>query len=585
LEVVGAPRDLGAGVRGKVLKLSDKGWLLRLVAVLAALMLMAAACGEDTDEPSDTTGEGEGEVEADATMVFGTSADPVVLDGALVSDGESLRAIDQMFEGLVTLEPGTTEVVPGLATDWTVSEDGLEYSFTLEEGVKFHDGTDFNAEAVCFNFDRWYNFTGSFQNPSASYYWQTVFGGFADTTEDFPSLYESCEAPDDTTAVLRLTNPSSSVLSALSLTAFTIASPAALEEFAADEGKVDADGIFHPTGTYATEHPTGTGPFKFVEWTPGDRLVMERNDDYHGEIEGNISELIFQPIVDPAVRLQALQSGEIDGFDLVDPQDYETIEGDENLQLINRPAFNVGYVGFNQAVKPLDDPAVRQAIAHAIDRQAVVDGFYAGQGEVATQFMPPEVFGYSDSVPTYDYDPDAAKQLLTDAGYDLPVKIDFAYPTDVERPYMPDPQANFEAMVADLEECCFEIEKKSAVWSPDYLDNVSAGRYGLYLLGWTGDFGDPDNFVGTFFQTPQDAWGFENDEIFNKLDEAEQEVDPDARTALYQEANDLIMEFLPGLPYVHTKPGLAFSANVSGYTPSPVSLEPFSLVTVEGGTE
>ncbi|MBA2731251.1 MAG: ABC transporter substrate-binding protein, partial [Euzebyaceae bacterium] len=116
----------------------------------------------------------EGSAEATETMVFGTSADPLVLDGALVSDGESLRAIDQMFEGLVTLEPGGTEVVPGLATDWEVSDNGQSYTFTLQEGVTFHDGEPFNAEAVCFNFDRWYNFEGSFQNPAATYYWQTV---------------------------------------------------------------------------------------------------------------------------------------------------------------------------------------------------------------------------------------------------------------------------------------------------------------------------------------------------------------------------------------------------------------------------
>ena len=554
-----------------------RGWKWRAMVLLTALGLIAAACGGE-EEPSGEQGGQEGE--ATATMVFGTSADPVVLDGALVSDGESLRAIDQMFEGLVTLAPGGTEVVPGLAKDWEISEDGMSYTFNLEEDVTFHDGEPFNAEAVCFNFDRWYNFKGDFQNPAASYYWQTVFQGFADTKGD-DVLYDSCEATEEFVVTLNLTRPSASTLAALALTNFTIASPAALEEYKADEGKVDAEGIFSPTGTYATEHPTGTGPFKFEEWIRGDRLVMTRNEDYWGDAPGNIQELIFRPIADPAARLQALQSGEIQGFDLVDPQDYPTIEGDDQLQLLNRPAFNVGYVGMNQAVKPLDDIAVRQAIAHAINREEVVEGFYAGQGDVATQFMPPELFGYADDVTEYEYDPDKAKQILEDAGYELPVQIDFAYPTDVERPYMPDPQANFEAMVADLEDCCFQIEQKSAIWSPDYLDNADNGRYGLYLLGWTGDFGDPDNFIGTFFQTEQLAWGFNNQEIFDALNEAETETDEDARVGLYEEANRLIMDFLPGLPYVHTEPGLAFAANVTGYETSPVSLEPFSVVTVE----
>jgi peptide/nickel transport system substrate-binding protein len=552
-------------------------WLWRMVAVLAALMLTLAACGEDTDTGGGGGGDDEG-AEA-ATMIFGTSADPVALDGAIVSDGESIRAIDQMFETLLFLKPGTTEPEPGLATDWTISEDGLEYTFDLQEGVTFHDGEPFNAEAVCFNFERWYNFKGVFQNPAASYYWQTVFGGFSDGKTE--SLYESCEVVEDLQVKIMLTKPSSSILAGLSQTAFSMGSPAALEEFSADEGELDEEGIFRPTGTYATEHPTGTGPFRFVEWQQGDRLVMERNPDYWGEFPGNIEELIFRPIVDPAARLQALQSGEINGFDLVAPGDYPTIEDDENLQLLPRPAFNVGYMGFNQAVKPFDDHAVREAIAHAIDREAVVEGFYAGQGVVAKEFMPPEVVGYADDVPEYEYDPDLAKQILEDAGYTLPVEIDFAYPTGVERPYMPDPQANFEAMTADLEECCFKVEKKSAQWDPTYLDNVDNGRYGSYLLGWTGDYGDADNFVGTFFQTPQAAWGFENQEIFDILDEAETETDPAAREELYMEANRMIMEFLPGLPYVHTQPGIALQANISGYIPSPVSTEPFSLVTVE----
>ncbi|MFP5351792.1 MAG: ABC transporter substrate-binding protein [Actinomycetota bacterium] len=553
---------------------------LRLVAILAVLALIAAACGGD--DGGTTSEDDGGGTTADATLTFGTSADPVVLDGALVSDGESLRAIDQIFEGLVTLAPGGTEVVPGLATEWEASEDGTSYTFQLQEGVKFHDGTDFNAEAVCFNFDRWYNFKGSFQNPAASYYWQTVFGGFSDGKTE--SLYESCEATSDTEVVLNLTKPSASILPALALTNFTIASPTALEEYDADAGKVDAEGIFSPTGTYATEHPTGTGPFKFESWERGQALTMVRNEDYWGDAPGNIQTLIFQPIADPAARLQALQNGEIQGYDLVDPQDFETIEGDENLQLLKRPAFNVGYVGFNQAVPPLDQLEVRQAIAHSIDRQEIVDAFYGGQGVVAHQFMPPELFGYADDVTQYEYDPEKAAQILEEAGIETPVEIDFAYPTDVERPYMPDPQANFEAMVADLEENgLFKVEKKAATWSPDYLDNADNGRYGLYLLGWTGDFGDPDNFIGTFFQTPQKAWGFDNEEIFNCLDEAEVETDEDARVALYEECNRLIMDFLPGLPYVHTEPGLAFTANVSGYEPSPVSLEPFSIVTVEGG--
>src|SRR5919106_6457947 len=316
-----------------------RGGSLKLVLLLLAaltLALVAASCGGDDDE---------GEGGEGGTLVFAGAADPVVLDGALVSDGESLRAIDQMFEGLVTLEPGGTEVVPGLAESWEASEDGLQWTFNLRDGVTFHDGEPFNAEAVCFNFDRWYNFRGPFQLESATYYWQTVFGGFSDGKD--PSLYRSCEAIDERTVRLDLTKGSASFLGALALTNFTFASPKALQEFGADEGTVDEETGFRPTGTYGTQHPTGTGPFKFESWTRGDRLVLVRNDDYWDE-PADIEQLIFRPISDNAARLQALQSGEIQGYDLVEPQDVQTIEGDENLQILDRPAFNVGYVGINQ---------------------------------------------------------------------------------------------------------------------------------------------------------------------------------------------------------------------------------------------
>ena len=345
--------------------------IFALLAVLTlALALIAAGCGGGDDEGGGaTTG---GEAQAGGTLVFAGAADPVVLDGALVSDGESLRVIDQIFEGLVALAPGTTEIVPALAESWEASPDGLAWTFNLRSGVTFHDGEPFNAAAVCYNFDRWYNFKGSFQNPSASYYWQTVFGGFAETDPDSgapaESLYSSCEATDDSTVVLNLTKASSSFLGALSLSSFSIASPKALEEFGADEGEVDEDGIFHPTGAYGTEHPTGTGPFTFESWVVGDKLVLVRNDDYWGE-KAKLDKVIFQPIADNAARLQALQTGEIQGYDLVEPQDVPTIQGDAALQVLDRPAFNVAYVGINQSIPPMDQLEVRQALAYGLDRQ------------------------------------------------------------------------------------------------------------------------------------------------------------------------------------------------------------------------
>ncbi len=251
-----------------------KKTLLFVVPIgLAAIALIAATAAM-------------GKPAASNTLVFGTASDPVVLDGPLVSDGESLRPIDQIFEGLVGLKPGTTQVVPALATSWKASKNGLDWTFTLRQGVKFQDGTPFNAAAVCFNFNRWYNFPGPLQSDAVSYYWNTVFGGFAHPVGTNPgpdkSLYQSCKATGSSTATIRLSRPSSSFIGALALTNFGIASPTALKKYQADAGTVDANGVFHPTGTFGTQHPIGTGPYMLKSWTVGDKLVLRAQPEVLG---------------------------------------------------------------------------------------------------------------------------------------------------------------------------------------------------------------------------------------------------------------------------------------------------------------
>lgn len=289
--------------------------------------------------------------------------------------------------------------------------------------------------------------------------------------------------------------------------------------------------------------------------------------------------MIFRPISNNSARAQALQSGEIDGYDLVAPQDIATLKS-AGFKILSRPAFNVAYVGFNQA-PPLNNPLVRQAVAYGLDRKSVVNSFYAGRAQVANEFMPPQLFGYAKDVQKYDYNPAKAKALLKQAGLTLPVKIDFWYPTNVSRPYMPDPKRNFEAFQASLNNSGFQVVAHSAPWRPDYLSAVNNGQTQLYLVGWTGDFGDPDNFIGTFFRTPQNAWGnFKNPAIYALLNKALAETNQAKRIAEYQEANRLIMKFLPGVPYAHSSPAIAFKKNVTGYVPSPVDIQAFSTVKV-----
>jgi peptide/nickel transport system substrate-binding protein len=531
-----------------------------LLAVTAAVILVG--CGSSSKSS------------ASDSFVFASSADPVLLDPALISDGESLRITNQIFESLVGFKPGGSEIVPQLATSWTPSDDALSWTFKLREGVKFSDGTPFNAAAVCYNYDRWYNFPATLQNPAVSYYWNTVFGGFANPAGENPgpdkSLYKSCEANGDNEVTLHLTRRSSSFLSAIGLPNFGIASPTALKKYDADSGTVDDTGVFHPTGTFATKNPVGTGPYMLQSWEPSVKLVLVANPEYSGT-KPEISRVIYRPIADNAARLQALQSGEIQGMDYVAPQDYSTIEGDDSLQLLKRPVSSVGYIGLNQAIPPMDNPLVRQAVAHAIDKAAVVKAVYGQTGEVANQFLPPSLFGYAGSgVPDYSYDPEQSKALLKQAGLTLPVKIDFWYPTDVVRAYMPDPPRIFQAFQSTLNNAGFKVVPHSAPWRPDYLGGAQSGKYQLYMLGWIADYYDPQDFLNVHFGAFSPLFGFKNAGLFSSLAKADAEPDAAQRTQDYEQASIEVMKYLPMVPYAWGSSALALDKNVEGYVPGPI---------------
>jgi peptide/nickel transport system substrate-binding protein len=484
----------------------------------------------------------------------------------------------------VDLKPGTTQVVPKLAVSWSVDKSRTKWTFNLRPHVKFHDGTPFNAAAVCYNFDRWYNFSGPFQDPGATFYYQSIFYGFKHNGSSTlsASLYKGCRTHGSLKVVITLTTPNGPFLPSLALQSFAMQSPTALKQYDADSAQI-VNGSFRPTGTYAFQHPTGTGPFKFGGWTVKEKVILNRNDQYWGP-KAKLAQVVVRPIADNSARVQALQTGEINGMDLLQPQDVPTVNGNSNLKVLNRPSFNVAYVGINQAKPPTNNLLVRKAIAYGLDRQAVVNSFYAGRAQVADEFQPPQLFGYSKNVVKYPYNPDKAKQLLQQAGLTLPVTLDFWYPTGVSRPYMPDPQRNFEAFAASLEKSGFKIVAHSAPWRPDYVAKVNSGDAGnINLIGWTGDYGDPDDFIGVFFQKFNPQFGFSNAKLTALLDKAEQETNLETRIKLYQQANEMIMrDIVPGVPYAHSVPALGFQKSVSGYIASPIGTDPFATVSVGG---
>lgn len=555
--------------------------LRRPLAVIGAAALAAslAACAEserdDTGSDGGTAGE---ETASGGTFVFAASSDPVMLDPAFASDGETFRVARNIFEGLVGTEPGTADPAPLLAESWETSEDGLSTTFQLREGVTFHDGTDFNAEAVCANFERWHNWTGILQSQNLSYYYQSLFKGFAES--DNPDLvggiYESCEVGSDTEVTVNLNEPFAGFIPALSLPAFSMQSPTAMQEYDADNvSGTEDDPRF---SAYATEHPTGTGPFQFESWERGQQVTLTRYDDYWGET-AKIDTAIIRTIPDGNARLQALRNGDIDGYDLVAPGDIEGLEAD-GFTVMSRDPFTILYLGFNQAVPELADIRVRQAIAHAIDKEAVVSQSLPEGTEIATQFIPPTVDGWNPDVPTYPYDPERAQELLAEAGVE-DLTLQFNYPTDVSRPYMPTPEDTYTAIASQLEAAGITVEPVADRWSPDYLDKIQGSAdHGIHLLGWTGDYNDTDNFLGVFFGQPSNEWGFDNPELFAALTEARGVASRDEQTPLYEEINAQVMEFLPGVPIAHPAPSLAFAPEVEGYQPSPVNDEVWNLITI-----
>ena len=544
-------------------------------AVLAAATLASCADSERSDDGGDGGGDG-------GTFVFGAAGAPEMFDPFYATDGETFRVTRQIFEGLVGIEPGTAEVVPELATKWTPNDDGTEWTFELRDDVKFQDGTDFNADAVCANFERMFDQNEAGQ--TAGEYWGYVMGSFKNDAAN--SLYQGCEATDEFEATVTISGPTSGFPTMLSLASLSMQSPTAMEEGDANGIAAEGEGFSFPA--YA-DAPVGTGPFTFGEYDEANgTITLERNDDYYGEKAG-VSELVFRVIPDESTRRQELEAGSINGYDLPNPVDWQGLEDDGNSVEI-RDAFNILYLGFNLdgQNEQLKDPKVRQALYHAINRDQLVSTQLPEGATVATQFMPDTVSGYNTDLQPYDYNPDEAKKLLAEAGAEG-MELTFAYPTEVSRPYMPDPEKIYDALKTDLEAVGVKVNVKTASWNGGYLDNVTAGRYDAYILGWTGDYDSPFNFIGTFFGNLKEndfgtsgmPWG---KQLADDLKAADAVVDEDERAAAFSDINQQIMEdYLPGLPISHSPPALVVGPGVDGVVPSPLTAEEFDSVTVEGG--
>jgi peptide/nickel transport system substrate-binding protein len=566
---------------------------VRIGALFAVTAIVFAACGGATTssapasvapppstgastapsvEPSASTA---GTPKAGGTLVVAIPGDIAGTDPLLVSDASSSYVLQQIVETLVTLEPGTGDkIVPGLAESWTLSEDGLTYTFKIRSGVKFSDGTDLDAAAVKFNFDRWLNLPKSYVDAGLTFYPDTVIGR-GDTAN-----VTATAAPDPTTFSLTLKAPNSAFLIQLTLTPFGISSPKALTD-----GKA-SDPVFK-NNLYANGGPpaaTGTGPFVFKEWVTGDHVALVKNPNYWNAAAGGpyLDAITFKPIADPTATLNALQSGDVDISQTLAPVDVPTAKADTKLQYYDRgSACNTGVLAMNQKFKPFDNLKIRQAVAYAINRQALVDAFFGDTGVVLKNWAPPGTKFLNDlEIPGYD--PDKAKALIAESGV-TDLSFDFWYPTSVSRPYMPDPKGEFEAILRDLEAVGFKPNPQSAVWNPTYLDAEEVGKYPAFLIGWNCDWLGIDNFLFTAFfgyrgnpTGPNPEYANKNDAMNAAMLAALASSDEATQQSEWTKAQDLILADMPSVPIVSGKTPAAGQTYVKGVVPSPVLLEIFT---------
>lgn len=540
------------------------------LAAVSATALALTSCASSDRDSGGNSGSGGGE---GATINFGAAGAPAMFDPYFGTDGETFRPARQIFETLVDFKPGTADLAPGLATKWAPSNGGKTWTFDLQKGVKFTDGTAFNADAVCKNFERMFdqNATGQV----AASYWADNMGGFK-SKGAAEALYKSCTAKGADQVVIETNRATSKFPDLLGLPSFSMQSPTAMDKYKANEIKPQGDGYTY--SEYATAHPTGTGKFKLEKYDEANKsITLVRNDDYWGD-KAKPAKLVFKIIPDETQRRQALDAGTIDGYDLPNPVDWPKLEQNDNL-LIRKP-FNILYLGLNPKANPdLKDLKVRQALMYATNRAQFVKSQLPKGAQVATQFIPPEVDGYNKDVEKYDYNPAKAKQLLQEAGKpNLAIKL--WYPSEVSRPYMPDPQKVFQSVKSDWEKAGIKVTPVTKPWNGGYLTSTDQGQADAFFLGWTGDYNTPDNFIANFFGSPGGMFGVDGysfgNTLLKEIKDADGIVDKGQRTAAYKTLNAKIMkDYLVGLPISHSPPAIVFSKKVSGVVPSPLTAEDF----------
>ncbi len=508
-----------------------------------------------------------GSVAAQA-LVYCSEGSPEGFDPALYTAGTTFDASSHpIYNRLTQFKVGTTEVIPGLAESWEVSEDGKSITFKLREGVKFHSNAnftptrDFNADDVIFSFDR----QGNEENP---YY--TVSGG---TWEYFggmsmPDLLESIEKVDDYTVTFNLTRPEAPFIANMAM------------DFASIVSKEYADAMLEAgTPEMLNQAPIGTGPFVFQAYQKDAVIRYVRNDDYWGE-PARVEALIFAITPDASVRYQKVQAGECHVMAYPNPADIAEMQANEDIVVMEQEGLNVGYLAYNTTVPPFDNPKVRKALNMAIDKQAIIDVVFQGSGQIAKNPIPPTMWSYNDAIVDDPYDPEAARAALEAEGVsDLKMKI-WAMP--VQRPYNPNARRMAELLQADFAKIGVDVEIVSYEWGEYLSRSKELDRDGAVLLGWTGDNGDPDNFLAVLLgcdgreASNRAQWCHEPfEELIGKAKVLPTQAE---RAPLYEQAQVIFKEQAPWATIAHSVVYMPMRPEVDNYVVHPLGGHIFNEV-------
>jgi dipeptide transport system substrate-binding protein len=500
------------------------------------------------------------------TLVYCSEGSPENFAPSINTTGTSFDASEQIYDNLVDFERGGTKVVPGLAEKWEVSKDGLEYTFHLRKGVKwqsnknFKPSRDMNADDILFMFERQWKENDPYYKVTSSNH--AYFGDMG-----MPKLLKSVDKVDEYTVKIVLNAPEAPFLSNLAM------------QYAGVQSKEYAIAMLKAgTPEKLDQEPVGTGPFMLVQYQK-DAIIRYKAFPQYWAGKAKIDDLIFSITPDASVRWAKLQKGECHVMPYPNPADLPAIRKDPNVVVMEQPGLNVGYLAYNTTKKPFDDVRVRKAVNMAINKKAIVDAVYLGTGVPATNPIPPTQWSYNKAIKDDAFNPEEAKKLLAAAGLKDGFTTDL-WAMPVQRPYNPNAKRIAELMQADLAKVGIKAEIKSFEWG-EYRKRMQAGEHQMGMLGWTGDNGDPDNFLNTLLGCSAAKNNGSNVAKFcyapfeELVQKAKVVSNPAERAKLYEKAQVIFKEQAPWFTIAHAVQIKPVRKEVIGFKLSPFGRHSF----------